>query len=264
MASSKSSLIAESRPGEYVLKIFIDAINKDLALERIIQWSKEKSSGCVCLCNVHSVVTALDNSDLSNALQKSDLVLPDGAPIAWMLRNKGFQKQRRIAGPDLMLNVCNKLQDSDAGIFLFGSSENTLNKLHKNLKQSFPHLTISGTRSPGFGDWSEQEEGYINDINHSGASIIFIGLGCPKQEIWMADNREKVHGVMLGVGAAFDFHAGTVKRAPKIYQKFGLEWLYRLLSEPRRLWKRYLITNTRFIWRSMIELLTSKVSKLLI
>ena len=194
--------------------------------------------------------------DLANALRTSDMVLPDGAPIAWMLRRKGFP-QRRIAGPDLMLQLCQALQLNATPVFLFGSSETTLALLRRNLALQFPKLIIAGTLSPRFGDWSlEEEQGYVETIRESGAGIVFVGLGCPKQEIWMAKHSPAIPGVLIGVGAAFDFHAGTIERAPPLMRSLGLEWLHRLFCEPRRLWKRYLTTNSRFIMLSIGELIT--------
>lgn len=237
------------RKGDQVLSTFIDALNWDQAINKITDWGQSRKHRSVCLCNVHSSVTATTDKKLADALSKSDMVLPDGAPVAWVLRRKGFKNQPRIAGPDLMLKLCDNLQKTDIGIFLFGSSEQTLSKLQTNLNKTFPELKIAGCLSPKYGTWSQEEEQqYIGEINDSGAGIIFIGLGCPKQEIWMVNNKEKVKGVMLGVGAAFDFHAGTIKRAPSYMQKAGLEWLHRLFSEPGRLWKRYFITNTQFIY----------------
>ncbi|MDA3868646.1 MAG: WecB/TagA/CpsF family glycosyltransferase [Gammaproteobacteria bacterium] len=236
------------REGTDVIGTFIDALDLPAAIESITVWAESHQSRTVCLCNVHSSVTARSDQKLAHALSLSDMVLPDGAPVAWVMRKSGYSMQRRIAGPDLMIRLCEDLQKKDISIFLFGSSQNTLDKLESNLHLLFPGLQLAGSLSPKYGDWSnEEEQKYIDTINASGAGIIFIGLGCPKQEIWMVKNRERINGVMLGVGAAFDFHAGTVKRAPEIYQQFGLEWLHRLLSEPRRLWKRYLLTNTLFI-----------------
>lgn len=245
------------REGASVLSTFVDAISWDDAVARIVNWGLQRESRIVCLCNVHSSVTATKDDTLSRALAKSDLVLPDGAPIAWMLRRKGFPNQTRIAGPDLMARICQELTQNGPTVFLFGSTQNTLERLHRMLLTQHPSLRIAGILSPKYGSWSNEEESaYIDAINQSGAGLVFIGLGCPKQEIWMANNRSRIDGVMLGVGAAFDFHAGTVRRAPFLYQKFGLEWLHRLLSEPRRLWRRYLSTNTRFLWLATKDLLS--------
>jgi len=246
----------ELRLGRQVLNSFIDALDWDQSVQTILQWVANRQPKRVCLCNVHSSVTALDNPTLAEALNTADMVLPDGAPIAWFLHRTGFPKQPRIAGPDLMWQLCDQIQSTNSSIFLFGSSPNTLSRLEKNLQRSFPKLKIAGALSPRFGKWSyEEEQEYLTAINNSNAGLIFIGLGCPKQEIWMADNRDRIHGVLLGVGAAFDFHAGTINRAPSLMQKAGLEWLHRLLSEPRRLWKRYLITNSRFLFHVGVQIL---------
>lgn len=244
------------RKGNKVIGTFIDALDWSQAIETITNWGQSRQSRTVCLCNVHSSVTATTDQALANALAGSDMVLPDGAPVAWVLRKKGHLNQPRIAGPDLMYKLCDELQQSNTSIFLFGSSKATLDKLETSLNTHFPALKIQGTLSPKYGAWTDEEEQqYINKINTSGAGIVFIGLGCPKQEVWMVKNKEKVKGVMLGVGAAFDFHAGTIKRAPEIFQRFGLEWLHRLLSEPRRLWKRYLVTNSIFMIRASLDLI---------
>ena len=241
------------RVGAHVLGTFIDALNWDSAIKTILDWGAQRRSCTVSFCNV----TAVDDNALANALSASEMVLPDGAPIAWLLRRKDFKQQTRIAGPDLMLKLCDALQHTSTGVFLFGSSENTLQLLQKNLEHQFPKLKIVGALSPRFGNWTGEEESeYIDIIRQSGAGITFIGLGCPKQEIWMTKHSREIPGVLLGVGAAFDFHAETTRRAPAFFQKTGLEWLHRLLSEPRRLWKRYLITNTRFIFMSIGEIFT--------
>lgn len=244
------------RNGQKVLNTFIDALNWNEAIELISSWGINRESRTVCLCNAHSSVTALNDKSLADSLENSDMVLPDGSPIAWMLRKKGFKHQHRIAGPDLMVKLCKSIENTNLGVFLFGSTPETLQKLEQYISSNFPNLKLKGILSPKYGNWSTEDEShYIKTINISGANIIFIGLGCPKQEIWMSKNRENIHGVMLGVGAAFDFHAGTIKRAPIFFQRYGLEWMHRLFSEPRRLWKRYLITNTKFIYYSFIDLL---------
>lgn len=176
------------------------------------------------------------------------MVLPDGAPVAWTMRRKGYKDQTRIAGPDLMWKLCEAAARNAVPVFLFGSKPETLSALDAHLKHSFPKLDIRGSLSPRFGQWTDEEEaGYIDTIIQSGARIVFVGLGCPKQEIWMSNTKHRIDGVLLGVGAAFDFHAGIIKRAPLFYQRMGLEWAHRLTSDPLRLWKRYLFTNSRFL-----------------
>lgn len=249
-------MMKSNRTGNKVLGTFIDALNWKESILQIIHWGLNNNQRSVCLCNVHSSVTALDNLELAQALGESDMVLPDGAPVAWVMRKTGYPGQTRIAGPDLMWQLCKASEQQRISIFLFGSTPETLASLATNLIKAFPNLLISGSLSPKFGTWTHEEEiQYRNAINDSGAGLIFIGLGCPKQEIWMYNNRQHINGVLLGVGAAFDFHAGVIKRAPKLLQKLGLEWLHRMLSEPGRLWKRYLTTNSRFIYRATIQLL---------
>ncbi|MBZ0073213.1 MAG: WecB/TagA/CpsF family glycosyltransferase [Gammaproteobacteria bacterium] len=249
---------AGTRRGAPVLGSFIDALDWDSAVGRIRAWAGGRESRAVCLCNVHSAVTARDDHRLAGALAASDMVLPDGAPIAWTLRRKGFPGQTRIAGPDLMLRLCAALEGTGTGVFLFGASEHTLGRLEARLRRDFPNLDIRGALSPKFGDWPEDlERSYIETINRSDAGAVFVGLGCPRQEIWMARRKTDIHAVTLGVGAAFDFHAGTIERAPEWVQRLGLEWLHRLLSEPRRLWKRYLVTNTKFLVLSGQDLFTT-------
>jgi N-acetylglucosaminyldiphosphoundecaprenol N-acetyl-beta-D-mannosaminyltransferase len=202
----------------------------------------------VCLCNVHVVVSARNDEALRRALQLADMSTPDGAPVAWLMRKTGWPEQQRISGPDLTWNLMAEAERLQLAIFLLGSTETTLARLTQRLQQVFPDLQIAGMLSPPFRRLSASEdEQMVEIINHSGARLLFVGLGCPKQEIWMAAQRDRVQAVMLGVGAAFDYHAGVLRRAPHSWQRLGLEWLYRLCREPSRLMKRYLITNSLFL-----------------
>ncbi|MGI9286454.1 MAG: WecB/TagA/CpsF family glycosyltransferase [Pseudomonadales bacterium] len=247
---------AQMRRSAVVLGNAIDAISMEQVSNRIIDWAREKVSRTVILCNVHSTVSSADDTALKNALDQADVVLPDGAPIAWMLRRKGFASQRRVAGPDLMLNLLEKVNGAQLSVFLFGSTDETLNSLVSVVRSNYPNVTIAGTLSPAYGDWTEaQNLSYVNAINQSGASICFVGLGCTKQEIWMTEKKDYINSVMLGLGAAFDFNSGTLKRAPLSLQKAGLEWLHRLVCEPRRLFNRYFVTNSKFLVRASLELL---------
>jgi len=192
------------------------------------------------------------------------MATPDGAPVAWMLRRMGFKKQQRISGPDLMWLLCTRAAKEKISVYFYGSRESTLTALRSNLNAALPELTIAGMESPPFRPLTKQEEEEtVNRISNSKAGIVFVGLGCPKQEIWMSKNKGQIHAVMLGVGAAFDFHAGTKKRAPIWVQKIGLEWVFRLLTEPRRLWRRYLITNTLFVYGIVRQISTNKLKNLL-
>lgn len=244
------------RRGAFVLDSHIDATNWDDALTSIVTWGAQHQSRYVTLCNVHSVVTASQNVAFREVIARADLALPDGAPVAWALRRSGHPDQQRLNGPDLMwryLGVANEIGQS---VFFFGSSDDTLAKLRTRINESFPRLCVVGMVSPPFRELTpDEDQAYIDQINQSGAHVVFVGLGCPKQEIWMAQHRGKIHAVMLGVGAAFDYHAGTIQRAPVWMQKVGLEWFHRLCSEPRRLAKRYAVTNTVFVYRTLKAML---------
>ncbi|MCV2370161.1 WecB/TagA/CpsF family glycosyltransferase [Roseateles oligotrophus] len=240
-----------------VLGALIDPVSWDEALERIGQLARRRQSSYVGICNAHSVVTAAQDPAFAAALAGSNMNTPDGAPVAWMLRKLGHPTQQRINGPDLMLRYCALASQRDESIFLYGASSDTLNLLQQRLAQDWPTLKIAGAYSPPFRPLSAEEDAAIVKlINDSGAGTVWVSLGCPKQELWMAKQRGHINAVMIGVGAAFDYHAGTLRRAPLWMQKRGLEWFYRLVTEPRRLWRRYLITNTAFIAGAARQLLS--------
>lgn len=243
-----SSTKCEQRKIEYVLDVPVDALGWSDAVSRISAWAREGESRVVCICNVHSVVTAARNPAHAEAIDSADLVTPDGAPLAWVLRRKGRRDQERISGPDLMWTLCGEAPGSGIRMFLYGSTPATLARLEQRLRDAFPGIVIAGSLSPPFRELSVDEDAAIVDmINASGAQIVWVGLGCPKQEAWMRAHRGRVRAVMIGVGAAFDFHSGAVRRAPVWFQRHGLEWLHRLLQDPRRLAMRYLVTNSIFI-----------------
>jgi N-acetylglucosaminyldiphosphoundecaprenol N-acetyl-beta-D-mannosaminyltransferase len=238
------------RRGAYVLDTHIDALSWDEVMSRVVSWGAHHQSRYVTLCNVHSVVTASQDTEFNGVLSQADLALPDGAPVAWALRREGFPQQQRINGPDLTWRYLAVAERLGQSVFFYGSTENTLEKLQAVIKKAFPKLRVAGMVSPPYRELTaEEDQAYVDQINKSGAHVVFVGLGCPKQEAWMAAHRGRIQAVMLGVGAAFDYHAGTVKRAPKWVQKIGMEWLSRLISEPRRLAKRYAVTNSVFIYR---------------
>ena len=231
-----------------VLGAAIDALSWEDALRAIVKAGEARESRYVCICNVHSVVTTTRDPEFRRIVNESDLATPDGAPIAWALRHFGYPPQERISGPDLMWKYLAYAERSEHVVFFYGSTPATLAKLRNALQRHFPRLRIGGMHSPPFRALTAAEDdAETRMINYSGAHVVFVSLGCPKQERWMAAHRGRVDAVMIGVGAAFDYHAGVVKRAPIWWQRNGLEWLYRLLSEPRRLFMRYLVTNTLFI-----------------
>lgn len=231
-----------------VVDSLIDRLTWPEAEESIAAWAARREPRVVCICNVHSVVTARSDAALQKAINEADLATPDGMPVAWMLRHLSGADQARINGPDLTLRLCALAEHEGHVVAFYGSTPHTLELLRAALAREFPRLHIGAMISPPFRALTPEEDAeFVAQINASGAALVFVGLGCPKQEVWMAAHREQVQGVQLGVGAAFDYIAGTVKRPPRWMQEHGLEWLGRLVAEPRRLWRRYLKTNFLFI-----------------
>jgi N-acetylglucosaminyldiphosphoundecaprenol N-acetyl-beta-D-mannosaminyltransferase len=238
----------DSRTTGKILGARIDALSWDKALDGIGARAAARESAYVCICNVHMVVTAALDPGFMKVVNGADLATPDGAPIAWALRRLGFDGQARINGPDLMWRYLKQAELSQQSVYFYGSTPETLAMLRRSLVRAFPQLHIAGMHSPPFRALTKQEDDHeIARIHHSGAHLVFVGMGCPKQEKWMAAHRGRINAVMIGVGAAFDYHAGVLKRAPLWWQQHGLEWLYRLLLEPRRLLRRYAVTNTLFV-----------------
>ncbi|UCV12120.1 WecB/TagA/CpsF family glycosyltransferase [Dechloromonas denitrificans] len=234
--------------GVRILDVPLGLMAWDEVIARLIEWGYQRRSSVVCICNVHMTVTAGQDSDLAGVLEDADIVTPDGAPIAWAIRRAGFTSQERINGPDLMWRYLAEAERLGQVVFFYGGQEETLNRLRQAMLATYPNLKIGGMISPPFRDLTPEEDAdFVNQINSANTAVLFVGLGCPKQEKWMAAHKGAVQAVMVGVGAAFDYHAGTIKRAPLWMQRYGLEWFHRLCSEPRRLWKRYLVTNTLFI-----------------
>lgn len=245
-----------------VLGAPIDVLTWQDALGRIADWGRRRESRVVCICNVHSVVTARTDPDFGRVVSEADMATPDGYPVAWMLRRLGYSAQERINGPDLMWKYCAEASERGDAIYLYGGSQATLDALVPRLTSAYPSLRIAGLESPPFRPLSDAEDAAaVQRINASGAGVVFVSLGCPKQEKWMAAHRGRVNAVMIGVGAAFDYHAGTITRAPVWMQNAGLEWLHRLCSEPRRLWRRYFVTNTRFVLAAAWQLFRRPASR---
>jgi len=250
----------QPRQGTRVLDCFIHACSWRSTINSIHRWSVARESRYVCICNVHSLITARKDEKFREVLNEADMATPDGMPVAWMMRKIGFPLQERINGPDLMWRYCALAAQRNEPIYLYGNTPKTLAALIIKLNTAFPNLQIAGSYSPPFRPLTEREDANIvAEINASGARVVFVSLGCPKQEMWMAEHRGRIQAVMIGVGAAFDYHAGTIQRAPLWMQQRGLEWLYRLCSEPRRLWKRYLVTNTQFIFAAIGQLIRRRL-----
>jgi len=234
----------------------LDATSYQDACDRIQSWVENNLSCYIVAANVHLVMMGYWHKAYRRLINGANLVTPDGMPLVWGLRLLGIKQQSRVYGPDLMLACCERAARCQIPIYLYGATEKTLIDLQANLKQRFPDLIIAGSYSPPFRPLSDDEEAQDRDrIQQSGAKLVFVGLGCPKQEQWMARQQGKLKAVMLGVGAAFSFHSGEVSQAPGWVMKIGLEWLYRLFQEPGRLWQRYLINNPSFLLLFALQLL---------
>lgn len=224
--------------------------NYHVACSEIIDKAMKNQSYSVSALAVHGLITSYKNESLCKLVNSIDLVVPDGQPIRWALNT--FYKLNlldRVYGPTLTLKVLEKANQSKLKVYLYGSTKSTLEKFSSFIKKNYSDVQICGMHIDRFREATQEEdEDDILKINQSGAHIVLVGRGCPRQEVWVAEHRGKINSVMMAVGAAFDFHAGTVKQAPKWMQNSGLEWLFRLIQEPRRLWKRYLITNSAFIY----------------
>ena len=233
-----------------VLDSKISIVNYEIALSVIEKQIEKKKSHYVCAAAVHLVMEVYYNPKLQIVVNKSLLTVPDGMPLVWLAKLSGEKHASRVYGPDLMLKTCQLAEEKGYKVFLLGGAENQGKSLKKNLLQKYPKLKVAGVQeTPIRPIPSKENEIILNKIRRSEPQIIFVGLGCPLQEKWMSDNYQRIRqGVLIGVGAAFDFISGKVKQAPVFMQNLGLEWLFRLYQEPLRLWKRYLILNSAFVF----------------
>jgi len=238
------------RPGRVdVLGVGISAISLDGAVAEIMRWIDEGEHHYVCVTNVHTVIECQHDEELRRIHNESGLTTPDGMPIVWCAKRAGADGVTRVYGPDLMHALSKPLAQSGSSVFLYGTTSRTLELLSARLVSQFPGLRIAGSYAPPFRPLTPAEDAdVVRQINDSGADVVWVGLGAVKQEYWMAHHIDVLQAhALIGVGAAFDFHAGVVKQAPLWMQQHGLEWCYRLYREPRRLWRRYLRTNPAFV-----------------
>jgi len=234
-----------------ILGVGLSAINLDLALAAVAGALERKSKGYVCVTGVHGVMEAQQDEQFRAILNRSFLNTPDGMPMVWIGKLSGRGHMNRVYGPDLMNLVCEFTRTRGYSHFLYGGGEGVAQELGRRLEKQFPGIQIAGSYTPPFRALSSPEEAeMLRIINESKPDIVWVGLSTPKQEKFMARYQEALQATLLfGVGAAFDFHAGKVRQAPRWIQRSGLEWLFRLGCEPRRLWRRYLRNNPRFVYR---------------
>lgn len=240
-----------------VLGVGVSAIDIPAAIDTLAGWVADRVDTYVCVTGVHGVMESQKDPSLRSIHNRAGMVTPDGMPLVWLGRRfAGRKHMARVYGPDLMLEVCRQSSDRGWRHFFYGGAEGVPELLRDRLCQRFRGLEVAGTYAPPFRPLTREEDAaIISRVNASGAHFTWIGLSTPKQERFMAEHCGQINGVMLGVGAAFDFHAGLKRQAPRIVQRSGLEWLFRMLSEPRRLAPRYLVNNPRFVWRITRQLL---------
>jgi exopolysaccharide biosynthesis WecB/TagA/CpsF family protein len=243
-----------------LLGILIDAVDYEAALARILVAAESKNALSVSALAVHGVMTGVLDKSHCYRLNRLDLAVPDGQPVRWAVNLlHQIKLPDRVYGPTLMLATCEKAAQQHLPIYLYGSQADTLECLAHNLQQRFPDLIIAGMQPSKFRTLtSEEKESVANQIKESGAAITFVGLGCPRQEVWIYEYHDCLPMPLVAVGAAFDFHAGKLAQAPRWMQRQGLEWLFRLAHEPRRLWKRYILLNPLFIFLFLSQVLKLK------
>jgi len=238
-----------------ILKTNVDVTSLSKVLKLISEWLNNLKYGkYICLFNVHMCMEAFDDNKFLKILNEADMVLPDGFPIYLAQKLLGHSDASKIRGADLTIELSKFSNKNNIRIGFIGGAKNTLDKMCSELSKKYDINNIKYSYSPPFRSLTlEEENDIIDSINNSNIKILFVGLGCPKQEIWMKENKEKLNCIMIGVGAAFDFISGNKKIAPLWMQKVGLEWLHRFFSEPKRLWKRYLKHNPRFIYYFILQ-----------
>ena len=232
-----------------VLGVAVSATTYDEAVAAVMKAAAESEKAVVSLHAVHALVTASRDPALREAVNQFNMVAPDGQPVRWALnRLHGAGLNDRVYGPEFMLRLCRQAALEGVAVYLYGSTQPVLDALEAALAEKYPDLKIAGVESPPFRPLTEDEDqAVVERINASGARIVFLGLGAPKQDVFAHEHRDRIEAVQVCVGAAFDFHAGALKMAPPWMQRSGLEWFYRLVREPRRLWRRYLVTNSIFL-----------------
>ena len=229
-------------------------------VDTMLGWARQRLSKAVCVADVHMLIEAKLNEGFARVLYRADMLTPNGMPLVWVMKRLRKRQQDRVAGMDIMLSLCEKAAKENVGIFFLGSTAEVLWNMQQRLNKEYPNLTIAGMESPPFRPLTtEEDKALVERINASGAGLVLVALGCPKQEWWMYNHKGRVKAVMVGLGGVFPVFAGEKKWAPVWVQKNGLEWLYRLVQEPRRLWERYAKTVPLFILLAFKQLVKVKL-----
>lgn len=258
--AQNSVKVAQPLPTQSVIGFPVAALSFYEQADIIIRWARTRASKVVCVSNVHMLMEGHWNPDFAQLLRQSDLLTPDGMPLVWMTALMKGHAQDRVAGMDLMMALCQKAQAKNISIFFLGSTDDVLARIKDRLAVEFPYLRIAGMVSPPFRPMTLEEDNEIAvQINRSGAGLVFVAFGCPKQERWMNRQRGKVQAVMVGLGGAFAVYSGNKHWAPRWMRKNGMEWSYRLLQDPRRLWKRYASTIPPFIYLAMKQVISLRI-----
>lgn len=231
-----------------ILGMRVDATSYGQAVDQVLRWAANRTAAYVCVSTVHMVMEAYDSPGYRRMVNAANLVTPDGVPLVWCLRWLGYRDASRVYGPDLTALLLRRAAEENVSVGFYGGVPLTLERITAMLRQQYPSLRVAYAYAPPFRPLTEEEDGRITaEMNACGVQVLFVGLGCPKQERWMADHTRRVRAVLLGVGAAFDFLTKTKPQAPRWMMSAGLEWLFRLATEPKRLWRRYLKQNPRFV-----------------
>jgi N-acetylglucosaminyldiphosphoundecaprenol N-acetyl-beta-D-mannosaminyltransferase len=254
--NKRRRLVADPLPMCEVIGSPVTALPFETQMDLIVAWAKRRLSKMVCVANAHMLVEAHWNAAFATVLRKADLVTSDGMPVVWMMKLLGVRTQNRIAGMEILLALCRLSIQSNLKVFFLGCERSILDRMRQRLDGDFPELKVVGMEPLPFRPMTvAEEEDILSAIQASGANLVFVSLGCPKQEYWMDRHRDRIQAVMLGLGGAFPVYAGLKKWAPRWMRQAGLEWAYRLLQEPRRLAGRYGKTNRIFLWLSFKQLL---------
>ena len=241
------------------LKMKLSVVSFDEVIDYVFEICNKKEASYICAANVHMCIETFYSKDIQKYVNSANIVVPDGRPLFWLLRFYGHKNSQHIRGLDLTTGVIKRAHQNNISIGFYGSTKENIEAIVKNLNKSYKGINIGYQYSPPFKRLTKEEETTIQDqINASGIRILFIGLGCPKQERWMFQNKTKLNCLMIGVGAVFDFLASTKSSAPRFVQYLGLEWLFRFIHEPKRLFLRYFSYNPKFIFFIILQIFGKK------